>query len=393
MSAAPRILFLARYINRGGTSRVTMDLIRFLKKRGNEVALAIASRGPHAVDPHERFPVFEHTFPKSIPGTARMQRVIARVLQKLWFARVLRRFNPQILYCVDLNESVISLNDGFDVPCVAHIHALHLNTMTKGFRYLRRLGSFADHYVASSHAVAEHLKFDLGVPPSKVTVLYNGISVERVKRRAAERNVSRDALGIKEHEIVVMGCGAVSFIKAPDLFLRVAAAVRKYSDGGVPWRFIWVGEKYEGMSPTWDGCRRLASEMHLNDTVQFVGYQGNAPSFFSMANIFLLTSRAESIPLAMMEAMALGKPIVAFPVGGVQEIISMGGGVITKSLDPDEAGKIIAELLKSRSHRERLGTEAARVVRRSFDSENLFGNYEAFLNLFAGGHQAGEIRT
>jgi len=362
-----------------------MDLIRFLKKRGSDVALAITGRGFHREGIVESFPVFSFSFPKWMPDSARIPGSALRRLQSRWYSRVLQQFDPEVVHCVSVNQSVLDLNSGLSVPVLAHIHAAHYNTMAKGLDYVNKLASFADHYVGSSRKVAEIIESCLGVPKSRVSMFHNGVPVRRIENSAKKGTVSRGSLGFQEDDVVVVGCGSIDYIKGPDLFLRVAEALGRLVGKDTPWRFVWVGDQDIGVNPFWDGCVNLIEAADLGNRCHFVGYQENVASYFALADIFLLTSRAESIPLAMMEAMALGTPVVTFPVGGVREVLSFGGGVVSREFETDELGGAVAGLIEDPARRQELGIQAQQIIRQRFDSEIRFEKFELFLRQIGDG--------
>jgi len=373
-------LFVTSYINQGGTSRVTLELLRLLAHGGADVALAITRRGEHAISGREPFPVFCFGFPKGPAFLWRFQRPTIERFGRAWYRSVLRRFHPDVVCCVDLDERVFDLAAMSNAPVVSHIHAIHMDTMTRGLGYLRKLVSFADVYVTSSRAMAARLMLCLGIPESRVKVYHNGVPVARLNQAASEKGLCRSDLGLHEDEVVIVGSGAVNFVKGTDLFVRAASSTVRRLAPDQRCRFLWIGETYAGASPFWDGCSRLVQSLELDDTVRFLGYRNDLASVFRLADVCLVTSRAESIPLAMMEAMALDTPVVAFPVGGVDEVLRLGGGVVLSQPDPEEAGRVLAQLIGDKGEREAMGVEAARVIRDRFDSDV---NLEHFASLLS----------
>lgn len=376
----PRTLLVTSYINRGGTSRVTVDLLRSLAGRGAKVALAITRRGEHAIGGNEPFPVFCFGFPKGPAFLWRFQGASIERLRRAWYRSILLRFRPEVVCCVDLDERVFDLVATSNGSVVSHIHAIHMDTLTRGLGYLGKLVSFADVYVTSSRAMAARLILCLGIPESRVKVYHNGVPVARLERSASEKGLRRSDLGLDEDEVVIVGSGAVNFVKGADLFVRAASSVVRRLVPRQRCRFLWIGETHAGASPFWTGCSRLVESLELGDRVRFLGYRDDVASIFSLADLFLVTSRAESIPLAMMEAMALATPVVAFPVGGVDEVLRLGGGVVLSKPDPEEAGRVVAQLIGNEREREAMGVEAARVIRNRFDSDM---NAERFASILS----------
>jgi glycosyltransferase involved in cell wall biosynthesis len=134
------------------------------------------------------------------------------------------------------------------------------------------------------------------------------------------RAAARQALGIPEGSKVVTTVGRLTAIKQHELFLETAALVRQRHAATV---FLIVG----------DGERRpaleeLAQQLGLADRTRFLGWRRDLEQVYGATNVFLLTSRNEGTPVALIEAMAAGCAAVSTDVGGVRDVIadaSMGG--------------------------------------------------------------------
>ena len=82
------------------------------------------------------------------------------------------------------------------------------------------------------------------------------------------------------------------------------------------------------------------------------------------------------------------KPVVTFPVGGVQEALAHGGGIVTKGSDPEEMGAIVASLIDDQDLRNEMGHQGRLTIRHHFDSEQLFVRFEDYLTELFPGHES-----
>ena len=127
-------------------------------------------------------------------------------------------------------------------------------------------------------------------------------------------------------------------------------------------RFVLVGQ-----GPLEADLRRLASERGLNDTVIFTGFREDAPRVASTFDVFALASEYEGLSIALIEALALGKPSVVPRVGGLAEVIEDGRqGLLVDRGDVAELSNGIVRLLRDPELRAQMG-EAGRARARVFD--------------------------
>lgn len=145
--------------------------------------------------------------------------------------------------------------------------------------------------------------------------------------------------------------------KGIDILLRALATI--------PGRFsraLVVGD-----GPARDGLEQLSRELGLSDRVEFCGASRQVPQLLAAARLFVLSSRYEGMPNALLEAMAQGLPAVATAVGGVAEIMTDGEtGVIVPPEDPEALAGAIAALLSDAERSGRLGQAARARIQERF---------------------------
>jgi glycosyltransferase involved in cell wall biosynthesis len=191
------------------------------------------------------------------------------------------------------------------------------------------------------------------------------------------RNQARQSLGIDQDELAVGMVACFKPQKSPLDFVKIASAVKREICGI---KFIMVG----------DGQLRnkvcsLIRELGLQDKIILVGWRRDIAFILSALDIFVLTSLWEGLPIAVLEAMAAGKPIVATDTGGISEVIENGkSGYLVKPKDSQAMQNRITELLRSRQKRE----EFSGLARGRVDSEEFLlarmvkDTGELYLNLW-----------
>ena len=186
--------------------------------------------------------------------------------------------------------------------------------------------------VAVSTAVQRTLADVLGRDVSGIRLIPPPVDVGRVRQLARQHTSSV----LPQDALLVTACGTVDERKGSDLWLEMAKLVLS---SGVPERvfFVWIGEG------SWlPKLRERASRMGVDRRVLFIGSQENPYPLLSRSTVFTLTSRWDPFPIAVLEAMALGVPVVAFRVGGVAEELG-GCGILC---GPGEVQEMAAHVVR-----------------------------------------------
>ncbi|MCB1018007.1 MAG: glycosyltransferase family 4 protein, partial [Acidimicrobiales bacterium] len=161
---------------------------------------------------------------------------------------------------------------------------------------------------------------------------------------------------------VIGASGTTEWRKAPDLFLALAAAVERRRPGG---EYPWVGGADRG--PEIDGVLADRDRLGLTDSVRFVGEQPDARAWFAAFDVFALVSRDDPFPLTVLEAAALGVPVVAFDSTGAREFLADGCGVVVPYPDVEAMADAVVRLLDDGPGRAALVEAARRRVRADHD--------------------------
>lgn len=219
---------------------------------------------------------------------------------------------------------------------------------------------FADLVIAVSKRMAETLR-DSGYRPTMVTHIHNGIELRKVIARRKPEDVKRE-LGIDARTILIGTVGRLSPVKGHASFLRAARLIlEKQRDA----RFLVVGG-----GPLEHDLLASASQLQLDGACLFVGPRADVYDLMSAMDIVVLPSLDEGIPMAILEAMALGKPVVATAVGGLPEVVQHRvTGLLVAPGDERALADACLELARDRERAQSLGAQARRVVEEEFSHE------------------------
>jgi L-malate glycosyltransferase len=187
----------------------------------------------------------------------------------------------------------------------------------------------------------------------RAEAVLQGIEVQQVQAQRGQRAAVRAELGIEPGALAV---GTVANLRAekayPDLLVAAREVVRRLPDV----RFVTVGQ-----GPLEAEVRVLHARLGLGDRVVLLGYRPDAVRLMAGCDLFVLASRYEGLPVAVMEALALGLPVVATAVGGVPEVVEHGReGLLVPPGRPDELAAAVLTLLTDAERRARMSEAAAR---------------------------------
>jgi glycosyltransferase involved in cell wall biosynthesis len=207
---------------------------------------------------------------------------------------------------------------GRPVPVLFTEHGRHFPDFPRPKRILanRLLLGRRDRVVGVGRAVCDALVRNEGIPPGRVGLVYNGIDLGRFANGSSLRATVRRELGLGAEDLVILQVARLDYLKDHATAVR---AVRRVARRRPDTRLVLVGEGPEGPK-----IRDLVGREGLTDHVRFLGLRHDVPRLLAAADLFLLTSISEGIPLTLIEAMAGGVPVVATRVGGVGEVVEDG---------------------------------------------------------------------
>lgn len=192
-----------------------------------------------------------------------------------------------------------------------------------------------------------------GPAAARATVLVHGIDVAAVEAERAARDEARAELGFGAGDLVV---GTVANLRPQKDHPNLLRAVRSLVDRGIDVRVVVVGQ-----GPLEAEITALRDQLGLTDVVTLAGFRPDAVRVMAACDVFVLASAWEGLPVAVMEATALGLPIVATRVGGVAEALSDDDAVLVRPGDPIALADGLAPVLQDDGLRLRLGEASRRV--------------------------------
>jgi glycosyltransferase involved in cell wall biosynthesis len=227
--------------------------------------------------------------------------------------------------------------------------------------------------VAVSEAAAERFVRLRAIPVRKSSVITNGIDLGEFAPDARRREELRahKGFGAESGDFVWIAVGRIATAKDYSNLLRAFAKVRSACHSAL----LWIAG--EGTEHDFSVLRQLAAELRVSDATRWLGLRRDVPALLDAADGFVLSSAWEGMPLALGEAMAMEKPVVATDVGGVRELVGDAGALVP-ARDHERLAKAMIEVMqRSPGERSSLGGAARQRIVHHFSTDSTVDRWEA----------------
>jgi glycosyltransferase involved in cell wall biosynthesis len=247
----------------------------------------------------------------------------------------------------------------------------------RGFELIgAKIGNrLADRVTVNAEAVRDFVHANEGCPREKMVVIPSGVDTDRFRPLGASGFKAR--LGLAEADTVVGVVTRMRVRKGVEEFIRAIGRLRQTHPGvrGVIVGEVQLDETLQGL------VRALGLDRHL----VLLGRRSDMPEVLSAFDVFVLSSHDEGMSNAILEAMAMEKPVVATDVGGTGEVVRHGqSGLLVPARDPDALAAAIGEVLSQPAGAREMGRLGRRLVEENFSAHSMVRQMERlYLELLA----------
>jgi glycosyltransferase involved in cell wall biosynthesis len=360
MVGRARVLHVITRLTLGGSSEASMAQIEALEAAGYPCTLAAGfaesdadvlaratARGCRLVD---------------VPTLGREASPVRDVRAVADLVRIMRRVRPGIVHTHTSKAGFVGRLAAriARVPAIVHQPHGHIfygyygPARTRAYMALERVAARWAHRLVmlTDRGAREHLAHRIGRPGQFVTVP-SGVPVRRLRAQAPARDAARAALGVRPSTFVIAGLGRLVPIKGFDLLVEALPAVL----AAVPdTRAVIIGD-----GPLRGGLEARARELGVGEHLTITGVRHDVPAVLAGADVLTAPSRNEGMGRALVEAMALGVPVVGAAVGGIPAVIVDGeSGRLVPPEDVDALARALTALAADPGTRRQLGDAACR---------------------------------
>lgn len=357
-----KVLHVINTLSAGGAELHLLTLCRHLRRQGIEVIVACLrekvkdSRPLHSDFEQEAIKVV------NLQGDSRYD---GRFLLRL--ARLLKEEQPNILHThlpradfAGMIGHLIYSNS----PWVCSVHDIYSKSWSGKWTLslFNLIWRRADVLIAISHAVKDWLVQQRNIPAKQVTVIHYGIESGRFIQSGSDLRKIWDLNG----QLVIGSIGRLEPRKGHEYLIRAMPAILKHVPnasliiaGHDPWGY---GQK----------LRTIINELGLNSKVRLVGFQSDIPSFLHALDVFAFASQSEGFGQVVIEAMAVGKPLVASGIPPLTEIVEdRKTGLLAERNNPQAFAHAISWLLMHPEEARQMGRRGQEQVCKHFSAEKM----------------------
>ena len=364
MKAKPKVAYILTPISFGGSERVSLNYLKRADRESFDLYPILLIR------PWEQDPFFAREISNlgyscvKIPVAMRASRDPLRVLRAFTKIFVYARANSFDLihthgYFADI--CCLPVARLLKVPCISTCHG-YINTDAK-LRLYNRLDMVALRLSRRVFCVSSEIRnllIECGIPVHNIRVMANAVEVkgegERVKTL---REITRKVFGVHDTEILLGFSGRLSVEKGIPVLLE---ALAELIHEGLPVKLMIIGD-----GPERSNINNSVASKGLKEHVIFTGFREDAQELLPALDFFILPSLTEGTPMALLEAMSWGLPVVATAVGEIPSIISTGkNGILVAPGKADEIVHAIKKLQKNHELRKHISCAAFATIESRF---------------------------
>lgn len=202
-----------------------------------------------------------------------------------------------------------------------------------------------------------------------------GIDLDKFQKKEPTRQEIRNKLGIPERKIILMSVGELTKRKNHMAVIEALACLKEYD-------ILYV---VCGDGPMKARLRARAEELGVRERVKLLGFRKDIAELHKMADIFVFPSLQEGLPVALMEAMASGLPIVASRIRGNEDLIQNNrGGYLVKAQDSKQLAEAISKMIKNPEQRDKMEKRNLEIIKH-YGQNAVLQKMKEFFNEIVGG--------
>jgi len=298
------------------------------------------------------------------------QRYFPFALMKLIW--ILKKYKVHILHCHLYFSGFWGRIAGLIARVPVMITTEHGKTLWKKKHHIW-FERWIDKFTAMRIAVSEDIKKIRiereKLSPQKIVVIPNAIDINKFKKTKKEIQLKKREFNLDTNTFIIGTVGRL--VEAKDLFtlLDAVAILKQNMDN---FKVLIVGD-----GVLRHALQNYAHKLHIMDKIIFTGSREDIPDLLAMFDVFVLSSIREGIPVALLEAMASKKAIIATKVGGIPEVLEDNkSGILIPPRHPDILVEKIMYLFNNLNERERLGLNAYIRVEEKYGINKVIKNIE-----------------
>ena len=371
--ARAKVFFFVPSLAGGGAERVMVDMLRYIDKRKIEPVLVLLYS-------YEDSP-YKEDLPDDIPVIVvgrKSDSFFDKIRQFAAFLKTVFEEKPQLILSMLTHTNIMAIMSGmlFKRKVIISEH----NTLGKVVRtkegkkilgfpvspMVKILYRYADRIITVSDGISKNLIEEFKSPSDKIKTIYNPVDMHRIAKLSEEKP---EYHFLSSPVPLIISVGRLVPQKGFDILIKAFSKVVAETDA----RLIIMGA-----GPERGALEQSSVDLGLSDRIYFAGFQNNPYAFLARAELYVLSSRYEGLPVSVLEAMACGLPVIATDcLSGPREILKNGEcGILVPVGDVERLAEAMLRLVISRPLRETLSKAGMERIK-DFSVRKVIKEYEA----------------
>jgi len=373
----------------GGAQKLLLEQALWYRSQGHRVTVIFFYDRDNLHEKWSQIYPFDiqnlEAFDKLAGGIRSLPKLL-RGLLKLWKIFKRGNFDAVITFTHDSNVLGLPLAWLAGIPARVGTHLGEIRGMSKwrdGLHTFLINRGVIQTLVASSARTRKNA-IEVGVQPDRIMTIYNAIMPFDVAH--IDRESVRAKIGLKKEDVFFLAVGRLVYEKGHE-FLVEAMSIVAGTDSHVVAGICGAG-------PLQETLLSQIESLGLQERVRLLGQWDSIPEILAAADVFVLPSRWEGLPMALLEGMMAGLPVIATRVEGVEEVVQPGvHGLLVPLESPVELAQGILQLLRSPEERRHMGASAKERVLSSYTTDRMCEAYLRVIEKGLGEGHAGEAQS
>lgn len=355
----------------GGAQKLLLEQALWFQSHGHKVTVVFFYDRDNLHEKWTKTYPFEiqnlEAFDKKAGGLRSLPKLLSG-LMKLW--RIFKRgkFDAIITFTHDSNVLGLPLAKLAGIRARVGTHLGEIRGMSKWREGLHTflINRGVIQTLVASSARTKNNAVEVGVDPNKITTIYNAIMPFDVEH--IDREVVRQKIGLKKDNVFFIAVGRLVYEKGHEFLVEAMSTVVRSDTHAIA--------GICGAGPLYNELQAQIEKLNLQDNVKLLGQWDEIPDLLAASDAFVLPSRWEGLPMALLEGMMAGLPVIATRVEGVDEVVQPGEhGLLVPLESPAELAQAILQLLRSPGDRGRMGAAARERVLSSYTTDRMCEAY------------------
>lgn len=281
----------------------------------------------------------------------------------------LRKNKIDVLVCCQNKDVKIGARAARQIGIKAIFARQGIQNLSNRKKYIKPFTKYIDGIITNTNSI-KHIYEDFGwFPENFIHVIYNGVGIND---QTQQLNI-HEKYNLDQSSKIIFSAGRLDHQKGFDLLISVAEIAKKKH---LNWNFVIAGEGKLKNELTLKAVQKGVSQM-----VHFIGFSNQVTSLLESSDVFVLPSRYEGMPNALLEAMAASKANIATSVNGAQELVEEGiTGFLVETENVDQIFERLNEILSNEKLRKSMEMKAFERVKSHFTINKMIDNIEKLFN-------------